>query len=153
MSDEARTQLLEWLDGRLPPDGVAWLRARCGDVATGAPARRLFLGFSAVPRHTGRASLDGAASDLARAGQIRAGWDPSDWTADQAARVALVLHIPKDVYGTVETLFGTADYGEAVALYKALPLLPDPAAYKARCAEGIRTNITDVFLALGHRDP
>ena len=153
MSEEARTQLLEWLDGRLPPDGVAWLRARCGDVAAGAPARKLFLSFSAMPRHTGKAPLDWAANDLARAGQVRAGWDPSDWTADQAGRIALVLHVPQDVHGTMEKLFGTADFGEAVALFKALPLLPDPAAYKTRCTEGIRTNITDVFLAVAHRNP
>jgi hypothetical protein len=151
------TALLDWLERRLPPDAVAWLRDCCGEVAAGAPDRRLFLGFSAASRHTGRDALDLNEDELAEAHGLREGWNPRAWTAEQAGRVALLLHLPADdrerYLKTLDRLFGAADLGELVALYKALPLLAYPDAHRARCAEGVRTNMTDVFTAVVHHNP
>ena len=49
--------------------------------------------MQAAPRKTGRAALD---IDPAVAERLRPGWDPSGWTADQAARAAIVLSWPSD---------------------------------------------------------
>jgi len=151
------TALLRWLERRLPPDAMAWLRERCGEVAAGAPDRRLFLAFSAASRHTGRDELSMTADELTEANGLREGWDPRSWTADQAGRVALLLHLPGDdrerYVAALDRLFGAADLGELVALYKALPLLAFPEAHRARCAEGVRTNMTDVFTAVAHFNP
>jgi hypothetical protein len=48
----------------------------------------------------------------------------------------------------IENLFLAADMNELVALYSALPLLDYPSRWKARCAEGIRSNIGDVLTAV-----
>jgi len=151
------TALLTWLERRLPPDAMAWLHERCRALAAGAPDKDLFLAFSAASRHTGKAELALAAPELKEASNLRDGWDPRSWTADQAGRVALLLHLPPAdearYLGAVDRLFGAADLGEQVALFKALPLLAFPEAHRARCAEGIRTNITDVLTAVAHRNP
>ncbi|MHC5030675.1 MAG: EboA domain-containing protein [Planctomycetota bacterium] len=151
------TALLQWLDRRLPPDTMAWLRERCGALAAGAPDKDLFLAFSAASRHTGKDELGLTAPELTEAGGLRDGWDPRSWTADQAGRIALLLHLPHDdearYLAALDRLFGAADLGEQVALHKALPLLAFPEAHRARCAEGIRTNITDVFTAVAHFNP
>lgn len=151
------TALLGWLDRRLPPDAMAWLRERCGALAAGAPLKDLFLAFSAVSRHTGKAPLSLTAPELTEAAGLREGWDPRSWTADQAGRIALLLHLPTDdqarYLAALDRLFGAADLAELVALYKALPLLAFQEAHRARCAEGIRTNMTDVFTAVVHENP
>ena len=43
--------------------------------------------------------------------------------------------------------------GELVAIYQALPLLPFPEQYRARAAEGIRSNMNAVFEAMALRNP
>jgi hypothetical protein len=151
------TALLTWLDRRLAPDAMAWLRERCSALAAGAPDRQLFLSFSAASRHTGKAELALTTPELTEANGLRDGWDPRSWTADQAGRIALLRHLPSDdearYLAALDRLFGAADLGEQVALFKALPLLAFPEAHRARCAEGVRTNMTDVFTAVAHRNP
>jgi hypothetical protein len=43
--------------------------------------------------------------------------------------------------------------GEQVALYSALPLLPYPEEFVSRAAEGVRTNMRDVFDAVVLQNP
>ena len=151
------TALLHWLDARLAPDAMAWLRERCGELAAGAPDRTLFLSFSAASRHTGKDELALTAPELTEANGLREGWNPRSWTADQAGRIALLLHLPEDdrarYLTALDRLFGAADLGELVALHKALPLLAFPEAHRTRCAEGVRTNMTDVLTAVAHENP
>jgi hypothetical protein len=145
--------LKAWLQARLAPDAFAWLDARCADIAGGAPERRFFMDVSAASRHTGKAPLDLNAEQQAAADAARGGWRPAGWTADQAARTLLVLSLPGTPVATLDRLFECADLGELVALYQALPVLPNPADHVARCAEGVRTNMTDVFRAVAHGNP
>ena len=51
----------------------------------------------------------------------------------------------------LDRLFEDGDLGELVALYQALPLLPHPTAHRARAAEGIRSNMKNVFEAVALR--
>ena len=53
----------------------------------------------------------------------------------------------------VEQIFSTADVRESAALYRMLPLYPFPEHFRARAAEGIRSNMTSVFQAVTHRNP
>jgi hypothetical protein len=72
-------------------------------------------------------------------------------------RIVLVTAWPSldpDAYvATLEKIFQSADLGELVALYQALPVLPHPRAHVRRCAEGVRTTMTDVFKAVAHHNP
>ena len=148
--------LQHWLDARLDAAGAAWLRDGVASLAGGGSDRDLYRCISLVVRKLGKAALALPPEDLALAVQARAGWDPSAWTVDQAARVLLLLAAPTDsdtFVRRLDQLCATADVDELVAFHLGLPLYPDPPRHRARAAEGVRTNMRVVFEAVAHRNP
>ncbi len=146
-----------WLARHVDETGIAWLDDKRAQIAAGANARVFFTAFSAVPRYIGKKDLELTPADLQAASTARMGWFPAHWSADQAARSLLVLALPQDneskYLRTLEQVFSTADMGELVALYQALPLLPYPEQLKARAAEGVRSNMAAVFNAVALQNP
>src|SRR5690606_41691348 len=74
------------------------------------------------------------------------------WPLSRLGRVYLIIALGrysrenlKQVY---QQLFETATLTELTALYSALSFLPEPEHYADRAAEGIRTNMGDVFDAV-----
>lgn len=135
---------------------MQWLKQKMETVAAGNQ-KELYLAFSAAPRYVGKNKIQLNKLDLETAELIRAGFNPSIWNAAQTARTLLILSIPntnpKKYQKQIETLFDTADMGEQVALYASLPLLAFPELFKQRAAEGVRTNMGDVFEAIALRNP
>ncbi len=145
-----------WLGARLPADAEAWLEAGATRLRAGAADRDLFLMTSVVTRKLGSAPIALSGAELKAASESRPGWDPSEWTVDQAARVYLLLASSPD--GTelsrrLDRLCSAADIGELVAFYRGLPLYPDPPRHALRAAEGVRSNMRTVFEAVAHRSP
>ncbi|WP_299758336.1 EboA domain-containing protein [uncultured Pontibacter sp.] len=152
------TFLKEVLERSTTTQGLAWLTQKTELIASGAAQPKdLYLAFSAAPRFVGKAPLHLTQHDHATAQQIRPGFDPGRWNAAQAARTMLILSLPHQdgqaFKEQIETLFNTADMGELVALYAALPLLPHPELFRGRAAEGFRTNMGDVFEAVALDNP
>ncbi|MCK6480773.1 MAG: EboA domain-containing protein [Planctomycetaceae bacterium] len=152
----ARILLHSWVRMGMPRDSLPWFEQACADAVAG-PAKNLYMNFSAVGRHAPKTPLGIRPADLDRARKARPGWMPEKWTVEQAARTALLLQRdPRNRerwLGEVAMLFQHGDLGELVALYQALPLLPHPEALVDRCAEGVRSNMTDVFRAVAHDNP
>jgi hypothetical protein len=71
--------------------------------------------------------------------------------------VWLIMHLDVSdqdrYYRTIENLFLAAEMNELVALYSALPVLAYPELWRARCSEGIRSNIGDVLIAVICNNP
>jgi hypothetical protein len=152
----AADALATWLAARIPAEAAAWLTAGATRLRAGASDRELFLMTSLVGRKLGHAPLGLGSAELATAASIRAGWDPSDWTIDQAARIFLLLVATPDADEFVrrlDRLCAAADVGELVAWYRGLPLYPDPPRHVMRAAEGVRSNMRTVFEAVAHRNP
>ena len=150
--------LLERSIGKTSGDeAVGWLRSTKAEIQSDAPDWKFYTAFSGAPQHVGKRDLDLSEKDLNEADRLRTGWRPRHWSTDQAARSVIVLSYPSDdrerYVHAVEQLFSTADVRESVALYQLLPLLPYPDAYRARAAEGIRSNMTSVFNAVAHHNP
>lgn len=148
--------LLGWLTQRLDEAGAQWLRLAAQSVAGAATDRELYRCVSLVARKLGKAPLSLGAAELAAAEGARAGWDPSSWTVDQAARIELLLAAGSDaaVFSRrLDQLCATADLDELVAFYRGLPLYPDPPRHRLRAAEGVRSNMKVVFEAVAHRNP
>ena len=85
-----------------------------------------------------------------------AGWDPRFWTVDEAARILALLEFAAAGAPFAEAfgeLCRTAEVGEAVALYRGLPLYPEPAALEWQVGEGLRTSMRAIFEAIAHRSP
>jgi hypothetical protein len=145
-----------WLARQTSPEQYTWLDACAGRLRSGAPERDLYLSVSQVARRMGKDPLRLTAADLQEAATSRPGWDPGDWTVDQAARIHLLLASAAsgaELSRRLDVLCGAADIGELVAFYRGLPLYPDQARHALRAAEGVRSNMRVVFEAIAHRNP
>ena len=146
----------QWLAARLPESAAAWLANGIERCRAGIVDRDLYLLMSAVSRHVGNAPLALDDAELAAGSASRPGWDPRDWTLDQAVRVHLLCASTSDgaqMSLRLDRLCSAADVGELVAFYRGLPLYPDQPRYALRAAEGIRSNMRVVFEAVAHRNP
>lgn len=116
-----------------------------------------YLAFSMASRYFKKDPLELSHSSVLEVENLRKGFQPSHWDVLQSARTFLLLNLPHedaDLYHNIlNKLFETADIEEQVALYSALPLLPDPENLVHRTTEGIRTNITSVFDAIALQNP
>lgn len=148
--------LRRWIARRASPEAVAWFESKRADLARD-PAPRVFASvFGSVSRRMGKADLDLEPSDLAAAEEARSGWRPGSLTADQAARIVLLIDTAKTSGSFVERLKGltaTADLGELTAIYRGLPLYPDPETLVPVATDGLRTAMRMVFEAVAHQNP
>ncbi|MBO3458959.1 EboA family metabolite traffic protein [Aetokthonos hydrillicola Thurmond2011] len=146
-----------WLKRHVIQESLSWLEQKIEQIGNSANPQVFFTAFSAVPRYTGKDDLKLTSEDLKAASTIRRDWSPSHWSVDQAARALLVLALPhrnaEKYLRMLEQVFITADVGELVALYQALPLLRYPKQLRGRAAEGVRSNMTAVFNAIALRNP
>jgi len=152
-----RQLLSQWLAANLDAKAMAWLNEKIVSFETPKPLREFQSAFGLAPRMVGKQPLLLTGRHLQQARDLRPGLDPAHWTADQAARILLLLVLPhEDEDGFVKTtnqLFTAADVGELTALYLALPLLPHPEALLSRASEGIRTSMDVVFNAVALHNP
>jgi hypothetical protein len=149
--------LHHWIARQISLEGLKWLDEKREEISNGAKPKVFFTAFSSVPRYTGKNDLQLTVEDLKTASLLRKGWLPSYWTVDQAARTLLVLALPQDnpekYLHILEQVFTTADVGELVTLYQALPLFAYPERLQKRAAEGVRSNMTAVFNAVALKNP
>ncbi len=153
MTDGAAELLRAWVRRQVPEDVWAWLDGR---LAEAGDERDLYITLGLIPRRLGKVDLALDAADLAAAQAARDGWDPSEWSVDGAARVLALLVQPaagRPFRETFKQLRRTADARELIALYRGLPLYPEPARLEAEAGEGLRSNIRAVFEAIAHRNP
>jgi hypothetical protein len=144
-----------FLSSRLPLASLPWLEKSANQLERSSEDKIVFTVFSVAIRHSGKGPLSLNELDLAAANSLVPGWNPRDWSLDQAVRIFLLLAMPptdKSVQ-LMDLLYQTADLGEALALMKALPLLPNPASHMARAREGARSNVKSQFEAVALRNP
>ncbi len=150
--------LLEtWVAERCPAAASKWFRDQLALLRANPSDKTTYLALGYATRRLGKDDLTLSAEDLASAERARAGWDPSDWSVDQAARLAFIL-ASYDVDASrfrdrLEQLFRTADVGELITFYRGLPLYPEPQLHIARAREGARSGMQPIFEAVAHRNP
>lgn len=155
MSEAVRRLLKDWLRRQLGGAEFGWLEGELSKLDQGRQ-RDLDMLFGLAPRKLGRTDLDLSADALAAARQARADWDPRLWTIDEAARILALLEFAAAggrFTDAFTELCRTAEVGEAVALYRGLPLYPEPAALEWQVGEGLRTSMRAIFEAIAHRSP
>ena len=155
MSETVRGLLRDWLKRQVPSKEFAWLEGELAKLGQGKQ-RDLDMAFGLAPRKLGRADLELSDADLRAADKARPGWDPRFWTVDEAARILALLEFAAAGGKFTEafaSLCRTAEVNEAVALYRGLPLYPDPAALEWQVGEGLRTSMRAIFEAIAHRSP
>ncbi len=130
------------------PAAWNWLKDHRAPLSTAAFQKAFVL----APRKTGKAIVAITDEQRHTIAGIRPGLSIENYTLDRLCRLWLLLQSdsadPERYVGTIEQLFPAADVNELVALYGALPVLAWPEQWKARCAEGIRSNIGLVLEAV-----
>ena len=151
---QARNLLRDWVL-RQAGEQRDWFAESLARLKGGASERDLHIVLGYAPRRLGKADLKLAAEDLAAADAAYPGWDPSGWSIDGAARVCALLTFKGDrpFAETFKDLRRTSDVSEMIALYRGLPLYPEPESLFFEVGEGLRSNLKPVFEAIAHRNP
>lgn len=143
--------LQDWLFSRLQEDALTWLIQARDCIQRSAPANALCAAFAEAPKHLNKNKLDLTSNEMLAAIHSSAGWMPTNWSVDQAARTYLLLSLPGDQQcqqQAIGKLFAYADLRESIALFQALPLLPYAENYYAHAKEATRSNSHAVFNAI-----
>jgi len=155
--EELQQIITSWLERRLDGNAVEWVAEKSERLKNGAEDWEFFTSFSAVPRYTGKDSLELTEDEQEQAQNVRKGWQPQHWSVDELTRTYMALSIgnrpAEEFLDLLDKTFTTADIGESVALYKSIAILPYPEKLRKRAAEGLRTNINSVFNAVSLYNP
>jgi hypothetical protein len=130
-----------------------WLDAQFRAAQAAEGRRSVLVAFAGAGRRLGSAAID-AASEVAKSLPVPV----AGWTADDAARVALLLaafdHVPEpERVGFVEDLYFRGELGEKRAVLRALPLLPGSERFTPLAVEACRTNVVGLFEAIAVGNP
>ncbi len=136
-------------------DQAGWFAGRLEVLGAGVAERELHIVLGLAPRRLGKADLALTAADQAAAEAAHPGWRPQGWSVDGAARVAALLAYRgrRPFAETFKDLRRTSDVAEMIALYRGLPLYPEPERLDFEVGEGLRSNIVAVFEAIAHDNP
>lgn len=149
--------LQTWIKSRAPAGAAAWFVQQIAKLQSAPAEKDIYLALGYATRRLGKDDLNLSRQELAEVQASRPGWNPSDWSIDQAARLAFVLASHDGDGGKfkarLEQLFRTADIGELIAFYRGLPLYPQPETHIARAREGARSGMKPIFEAVAHRNP
>jgi len=108
-----------------------------------------YMGFGAIHRFIGKQPPELNETEINNIRQSYPGFTPKQWTLDQLARAAVLMHLPSEKnVAPIKTLLSTADMSESVAIYKSLYFLDNAEAFDKQVQDGIRTNMVDVFDAI-----
>lgn len=153
----AAAVLQSWLQGRLTGEHRAWLDERMVALLAANSQRDLYITLGLIPRVIGRPDLAPTPDELAEADAVRAGWDPTEWTIETAARALVLCRLAErdpDRFGELYAdLCRNADLSESLTYYRAIAVLPASPALDERIGEGLRTNMQAVFESIAHRNP
>jgi hypothetical protein len=149
--------LSSWVVARSSAAAADWFLGQIERLKSAPSEKDVYLALGYATRKLGKGDLDLKAEERAAAAAARPYWDPSDWSVDQAARLAFVLagqtRDGKAFKTRLETLFNTADVWELIAFYRGLPLYPNAREHVARAREGTRSAMQPIFEAVAHRNP
>lgn len=154
---QAQEFLYQLIRQQASPGGIQWLDQQTSKLRQQWNPRTFYFSFSSVPRFMGKDAITYSEEIRKQAHQLRPGFDPTGWDVTQVARTYILLFLPhddaKEYLLTINRMCETADMYEQQALYAALPLLPHPKELTGRAAEGVRTNMTNVFDAIALHNP
>lgn len=152
-----KSKLGACIASRVSIDTWHWLTEKTSVISKEENSREFIVAFAATTRKTGKQPVVLSEEEISEIQSIRPHFTIQHWGIDRLCRVWLLMHLnvtdQNKYIRTIESLFPTAEMHEQVALYSALPVLAYPASWRARCAEGIRSNIADVLEAIICNNP
>lgn len=132
-----------------------WLTDQCALLETSGSERDLHIFLGMAPRKLGKADLSPTTEEAQAADRAYPGWTIDGWSVDGAARVlGLLIFKPERPFAEMfKDLRRTSDAAEMIALYRGLPVYPEPTSLFFEVGEGLRSNLRPVFEAIAHHNP
>ena len=152
---KARLILQTAVMASLPVDKQQWLSDQLALVAIEKSNRSVDLAFGLCHRRLGTDEVMLNALQSSEMCQCIPGWRVKILSRDCIARM-LVLTTFTDADQLAEQItrrLRHADLNEQLALYKGLPLYSPSQTLTERLADGLRSNISEVFEAIAHHNP
>ena len=147
----------EWIARASDASGAEWFRGAINDIVHASSDRALGVAIGLAPRRLGKADLALTPDDKQRAAALRRGFELSDWSVDQIARVAFMIasHDGNDAAfaARFDNFCSSAALNELIALCRGLPLYPGAALIEPRAREAVRSGMKPVFEAVAHNNP
>ena len=135
----------EWIARAGGAAGTEWFRSAINGIVHATGDRALGTAIGLASRRLGKADLALTNDDKQRAAVLRPGFDPSDWSVDQAARVAFMIasHDGNDAAfaARFDSFCSSAELNESIALCRGLPLYPGAALIEPRAREAVRSGM------------
>lgn len=152
MTSSTLSMINDFLGARLDAKALSFVKDTQAEIVAGIPDARFSVLVSLASRYIPRVPLAPSATEIQAAAQIVTGWNPQAWSMLETVRVSFVLSrtdlLASDFGDKFNAWFTYADEGEACAYYRCLSLLPEPKRFVWRAAEGCRTNMRTVFMAV-----
>ena len=134
--------------------GRRWWAGAVASAAEGG--RDLAERFTAASRRVGKRPLELSSPERVRLAREGLDWPVTHWTADDLARVTLLIvaAAARPAHADlVETCYREGDNRERQAVLYALPMLPAPEMFVDLAVEACRTHVQPVFEAITCENP
>lgn len=152
MTSSCLSMINDFLASRLDAKALSFVKNTQAEIVAGCADSRFSALVSLASRYIPRLTLSPSVAEVEAAGKLVSGWSPAAWSLLEAVRVSFVLSrtdlLASDFGDKFNGWFTYADEGEACAYYRSLSLLPEPKRFVWRAAEGCRTNMRTVFMAV-----
>jgi len=146
-----------WIARAISESALLWFRGAVKHIAQAPRGDALATAIGLAPRRLGKGDLTLTPDDRARATALRRGLDPTEWSVDQAARIAFVVASQSGDDAAFAAWFdgfcATAGLNELIALCRGLPVYPAGELLEPRAREAVRSGMKPVFEAVAHRNP
>ena len=152
---EVRLILQTALLASLGTDKQQWLCDQLSLVAIERSNRSVDMAFGLCPRRLGKQPVSLSNIQLRELHQHMPGWKVDCLPAETIARILVITCFAdaRQLAEQVTRLLRHADLNEQLSLYKGLPLFPASAVLNDRLADGLRSNMSEVFEAIAHDNP
>lgn len=132
-----------------------WLSDQLSLIAIEKSNRSVDMAFGLCPRRLGIQPVALSSLQLRELNRYMPGWKIDNLPAETMARILVIACFSdaRQLAEQVTRLLRHADLNEQLALFKGLPLFPASAVLNDRLADGLRSNMSEVFEAIAHDNP
>ena len=131
-----------------------WILAKTAIVSNIETSKKFNMLFSLTSRFVSNEIIAWSPEEIKSLDTIYPGFGTTQWNKQDLTRILLMLALPPSINkAIIESFFEIAEMKEQVVLYKGLYLLENASEFSNQVAEGIRTNMVNVFDAIASGNP
>ncbi len=154
ISVEKQHQFIALVNTKFTDKELTWIDAKSAIVTSTETNHKFNVFFSLVVRFISNEIPKWNSHEIELIEGIYPGFSKSAWSKQDFARARLMIALDKSINESVlSSFFEIAEMKEQVALYKGLFLLENASVFSTHVAEGIRTNMANVFDAIASGNP